>query len=186
MTTSVSFKLLYHSPKLTLKVCGVILIYILAFQFGIRKTIIQFSKYVEMNHTAEKQSDITDSPEELNNRLGSLDRLMGCSELDANVIRQSILERLSRAGKSFPFTMVDIPEGYVYDKQGYTVIVNTFVMTGKYQELLRLLYCMDTARAPGSVVSSRMYFHKTYQLAIPELRLAIFFQHLKKNNNVQK
>jgi len=113
-------------------------------------------------------------------RLENLDLSMGCSNLPGNDIRQAILERLSQTGKSCPFKMVDIPEAYTYEKQGYSVMVNTFVMTGDYTRLVRLMYSMDTCRAPGRVIASRIFIHKTYQLAIPELRLALYFQHIKK------
>jgi hypothetical protein len=181
MNVRTFIQILFRSPKLTLSAAGVILLYVVAWQAGIKKSVVLISRYSEISSAAGKQQQRA-RPEELLIRLENLDRQMGCSDLAEDEIRQSILEHLSQAGSSCPFKMVDIPAGYVYGKQGYAVMVNTFVLAGDYPDLLRLMYRIDTSHSSGRVISSRLFMHKTYQLSAPELRLALYFQHIKKKN----
>jgi hypothetical protein len=182
MTMPALIHIVLRSPRIAMMLAGVMLIYLLAWQFGIKKTVSLLSRYEAVNCSAKNPQEQIVRPEELLSRLENLDRLMGCSNLTGDDIRQAILERLSLTGKNHPFTMVDIPEEYVYEKQRYTVTVNTFVVAGGYPALLRLMYSMDTCQAPGQVITSRIYLHKAYQSAVPELRLALYFQHIKKKH----
>jgi|GEM_PF-1533256 len=185
MTIRTKLHILFHSRRLILMITGVVLVYLLSWQFGIKRTVILFMRLSEVSRTARLQQEQIAQPEELFRHLENLDRIMGCSDLTGIDIRQAILDQVSQEERSYPFSMVDIPKGYIYEKQGYTVMVNTFVMAGEYSKLLRLMYNMDTSRTPGQVIASRMFTYKTYQAAEPELRMALYFQHLKKKYDTQ-
>lgn len=177
--------ILRYSPRLSMMVTGVLVIYLLAWQFGICRTITLLTQYAAVSNTSKIQREHRSSPEDLVLYLDELDNKMGCSDLPGDDIRQAILDRLSQTGRHCPFTMVDIPASYSYKKKEYTVMVNTFIITGNYGNLIRLMYSMDTASAPGNLISTRLYIHRNFHAAAPELRLALYFQHLMKNHETQ-
>lgn len=185
MTKRVLIQIISHSPKLIFMLTFTLFFYVVAWHFGIRQTVKLIIRYTEMSENDHYNKQQSIQPEDLSRRIEELDIKMGCRDIQSDDIRQSLLDRLTTIGTTFHFSMVDIPAGYIYIKQEYQVMINTFVITGNYNTLLRLMYIMDTTKMSGSLISARMYSHKPYQTAEPELRLALFFQNLIKNHEAK-
>ena len=174
------FKRFRKSPKLLLLIAGLLFLCFLAYKLAILRTIEVFVKIQELSEKATNLEDLPQRMEAFTATLDNLERIIGGADTSSAGVRQNILNRITVLGEQYPFSITDIPSGYLYREQDYEILINTFVLQGNFRDLLNVLYNLEKDVGSGKVVSSRFYIQKDYLTRKPKLMLAIYLQHIKK------
>jgi hypothetical protein len=161
-------------------ILGVLLLLLLSWHFGFQRTIQLYSRYLILHDKADQQVQYSAGQDRLTGRLNDLRQHLGGADVPENEIRQDILNRLTILGNKYRFYIVGIPAVYAYNREGYRVMINTFILEGSFDQLLKVLYELEMQSFSERIISVKWSVKKSYQSKATKLYMTLFFQHFQK------
>ena len=177
------FKGLAYRRKFQLLLAASTLLALLAYQFGIRKTLDAIRNYKELN---SKFALVEQAPErlaEIKKQLNDLDQSIRTEEVDNALFQSSLLETVSEFCRTNDLVIKDFPQTMERQVQDFTIEQNKIVVAGDFKSALKLAYLLEQEQKIGQVISSDFKMTMDRPTKRKFLQTTIYFQKIKSNED---
>lgn len=157
---------------------------ILVYQFGVHKTVNAISNYKELS---SKTREIEQAPQRLSairKQLRDLERFTS-TEANDNVAHSTLLENVTDFCRNNNLVIKDFPQTLEKRDQGFIIEQNKIVVSGNFEDALKLIYHLEQEKKMGQVISSD--FKETIDKATKKtfLQTTLYFQRIRSNEGTQ-
>lgn len=173
-----SIRLISNSPVNLAYIFGTLVLYITSWQLELKPAFRSYNKYQELSTffstiTSSEKDKISGKP---NNNVISVSNII---EFSSNESKRLLLDIITQCCNKYSVSIIDIPQEYEYEQDGFSVTVNQFKFEGDYFSLLNLLYFLDTSQIPSRPISMRMFRYQLLTASKPTIRVILFYKHLQ-------
>ena len=173
------FKNLTYKQKFYAIIIGFILLFMASYKKSYKHTIAAKRKvsYVEQKLLSSENS--LNDLYQLNNKISSLDNIIGGQRLNPEQVQQKILDFITK--HKFKVNVVSIEEAHLFLDNEFLIYSNQIELGGTYQNLIQTLYKIEKSFKNSRVVSTQLYSKKNYRTNSKKLFLKIILQNYEKS-----
>ena len=118
---------------------------------------------------------------QLEKEIGKANQLLGNSAVEYENFQQELLSVVSEFCKSNKLVLRDFAEPLSEQKEEFTVETNKFEVSGKFQNLVKLVYLFDQKNRIGKVANVKFVRKKDVVNRTEYLSALIYIQNIKRN-----
>lgn len=168
----------YRQRFIYLLVGGVALL-ILVYMFSIDETLKLRRNYVELKKRYDGVFDASSSILFYEKELIKIDSLIGSENSKGNYTQEELLLKVTEFGRSHNLTVISFPAPHENTDNGYKVLTYEASISGKFNDLLLLLYELELGKYPGVIKSVNFELTKSQSQATTMLVMTLFIQEIK-------
>jgi hypothetical protein len=172
------FRNLTYKKKNQLLIAVSILVLILVYQLGIKRTIAAWQAHAS---ASDKMMLLENAPAKIRtskNELAKINERIGNSSNKATTPSAELLDLLSSYCEENLTILREFPEQSSVVQGDFSIVTNHFVMEGKYASLVKLVYLLEQKSQVGNVVSVTYQLKKDHKSRKMILVAEIFLQNI--------
>ena len=172
-----------YKQKLILLTFGSFILIILMYSLAVKKTFILRS---ECKNLTEQLTVADNAPEQiymLQQKLASIDQLIGANINDNYVLKEQILNYCSQYCSKHNLVIKDFPAIHEYTQENYQVETSKIIIQGNFINILKLIYLFEKEYKIARVVSVNFHSEKNIKTKRKVLEADIYFQNINISNN---
>ena len=173
------FKNLSYKNKFIYLLVGGGLLICLVYTLSINETIKLRRSYLEIKNRYDGVFDASSSILFYEKELKKIDSLIGAKNDIGNYTQEELLRKVTEFGRIHNLTIINFPAPHHYTDNGYKVITYETSISGRFNDLDRLLFELETGNFPGVVKSADFELIKTPGQTNTMLVMTLFIQEIK-------
>jgi hypothetical protein len=118
---------------------------------------------------------------QLEKEIGKANKLLGTSSNDISSFQQELLSIVSQYSKKNNLVLRDFPEPTIEQKDDFLIETNIFEVSGKYKNLVQLVYLFEQKQKIGKVASVSFQKKKDIINRKEYLSALVYIQNIRKN-----
>ena len=118
---------------------------------------------------------------QLEQEIKKADKLLGSSSAEFSSFQQELLSIVSRYCKKNKLVLRDFPEPRIEKKETFSIETNVFEVSGKFKNLVQLVYLFEQRQKIGKVASVAFHKKKDIINRSEYLSALIYIQNIRKN-----
>ncbi|MBL4653530.1 MAG: hypothetical protein JKY53_11830 [Flavobacteriales bacterium] len=119
---------------------------------------------------------------QLEQEIEKADKLLGNSSANFSSFQQELLSIVSQHCKSNKLILRDFPEPKIENKEGFLIETNIFEVSGKFKNLVQLVYLFEQQQKIGKVASVAFQKKKDVVNRSEYLSALVYIQNIRKND----
>jgi len=176
------FKKVTYRKKNQALVVVTILFAISIYEAALKKTIVAYNDYKNLELQIQAAHDEPKRMEQLQIKNAKMDMLLG-NEGKYSDIQQSILGIVTAYCNQNNLVLEEFPTPTIENNKGITIQTNIITIEGGFNKLLNLIYLFEQKYKIGKVVSVAYKLTKENSASIPKLNVIIYLQNINKQSH---
>jgi len=172
-------KNLTYKQKFIYLLVGGGLFLFLVYVFSVNETLKLRSSYIELKKRYDGVFNASSSILFYERELIKIDSLVGSENDKGNYTQEELLSKVTEFGRAHNLTVISFPAPHEYIDNGYKVFTYEAAISGKFNDLLRLLYELEIGNYPGIVKSVDFELAKSPGQLRTMLIMTLFIQEIK-------
>lgn len=156
---------------------------VLIYAFSINETIKLRSNYNDLKKRYDGVFDASSSILFYERELVKIDSLIGSENYKGNYTQEELLRKVTEFGRVNNLTIINFPKPHEYVDNGYKVLTYKASVSGRFSDLLRLLYDLEIGNYPGVIKSVDFNLDKSPSQSKVMLVMTIYIQEIKDIKN---
>jgi hypothetical protein len=180
------FKNLTYKQKFIYLLVGGLILLILVYVFSINETLKLRSNYVELKKRYDGVFNASSSILFYEKELIKIDSLIGSENVKGDYTQEELLKKVTEFGRVHNLTVISFPGPHEYIDNGYKVFTYEAAISGRFNDLLRLLYDLEIGNYPGVIKSVDFEVGKSPDQTHTMLIMTLFIQEIKDIKDEKK
>lgn len=155
----------------------VIMLAICVYTLSVRNTINAITEYTKQTIKIETIKDAPLKMNELNTKINQMEHLLiDTKDIDTEEL---LLEKVTNYCRENPVTLIEFPQTYVSEYEGYEILCNKLIIEGSFKDNLLFIYDLEQKNKMGMVSSVKFIKQKDIRSKKVKLFTHIYIQNIK-------
>lgn len=173
------FKDLTYKKKFIYLLIGGAVLLCLVYTFSINETFKLRSSYINLKERYDGVFNASSSILFYEKELTKIDSLIGSKNEKGNFTQEELLRKVTEFGRDNNLTIISFPAPHQNIDNGYKVFTYEASISGTYNDLLHLLFELETGNYPGAIKSTNFELIKSPGQSRTMLVMTLFIQEIK-------
>jgi hypothetical protein len=172
-----------YKKKYNFLIAGILLLFIISYQFSIKKTVLLYQDCKEMQSKLKLIDEAPESINQIKNEIAQVDGMISSNDSSGTNFRELLLEKAGNFCLENNISIKEFPASVEENKNDYIIETNIIALEGSFQNLLKFTYNIEQKYKVGKVAS--VNFSSKYDIVAKKNKLTekIYVQNIKKKND---
>lgn len=172
-----------YKSKVILLYAGFIAIMVIVYELAMKETIRLKRSYSEITVKLEQAGQVDLKINELEDRLSSLQTVMGQIYDQPLEIQEALLEKITTYCNEHDLTIREVRPMHTANNLSYRIETSNYIIEGRFIPLLQFLEYLEKDNICGKIVSIEFYKKREIKTKKERLYLSVFLQNIKQTDD---
>lgn len=163
-----------------LLIAGVILMVLLVYSLGIKKTMNAYMEYSDAKKKMELAANAPEMAAQLEKKLSEMNAKMGDQNTKEQNTTEALLSLIANYCQNNHAVLREFPQTTMAEAENMSIETNRFTIGGDFSTLVNLAYILEQKNKLGKVASVNYQLKKDFKTKEMLLTATVFLQNIKK------